>query len=39
MTRREFEHANNPAFECGPLLLILPFGRSSYLPALVERPG
>lgn len=37
MSRRDFSHANNPAFACAPDVVLLPFGRLSYLPALVER--
>ena len=37
MSRRDFSHANNPAFPCAPDVVLLPFGRLSYLPALVER--
>ena len=35
--QRRFAHSSNPAFECAPRVLLLPFGRESYLPALVER--
>ena len=37
MSRRDFSHANNPAFACAPDVVLLPFGRRSCLPALVER--
>jgi len=37
MSRRDFSHANNPTFACRGNVLLLPFGRRSYLPALVER--
>ena len=36
MTTRRFEHANNPSFRCSEDVLLLPFGRRSYLPAIVE---
>jgi len=39
MTERRFEHANNPRFECAAGVLLLPFGRRSYLPAIVEAWG
>lgn len=39
MNQRRFEHANNPDFECAPSVVLLPFGRRSYLPAIVERYG
>jgi hypothetical protein len=28
------KEANNPAFECAEAVLMLPFGRRSYLPAI-----
>ncbi len=34
MTRRRFEHAANRAFPCAERVLLLPFGRESYLPAI-----
>ncbi len=37
MSRRDFSHANNPGFDCSANVILLPFGRLSYLPALVER--
>lgn len=37
MPSREFAHSNNPGFECASSVLLLPFGRESYLPAVVER--
>lgn len=37
MSGRNFAHSNNPGFECAELVLLLPFGRESYLPAVVER--
>ncbi|MEE4271688.1 MAG: hypothetical protein V2I67_08440 [Thermoanaerobaculales bacterium] len=36
MSRRDFSHANNPDFDCAENVILLPFGRRSYLPALVE---
>jgi len=36
MTTRSFSHANNPSFACAESVLLLPFGRRSYLPAIVE---
>lgn len=37
MNQRRFEHANNPAFPCAESVILLPFGRRSYLPAIVGR--
>jgi uridine phosphorylase len=39
MNQRTFSHANNPNFECAPSVILLPFGRRSFLPAAVERLG
>ena len=39
MSQRDFSHANNPAFACADSVLLLPFGRRSYLPAIVEALG
>ena len=36
MNQRDFSHANNPSFECGDSVLLLPFGRRSFLPAIVD---
>lgn len=36
MSKRDFSHANNPDFDCAENVILLPFGRRSYLPALVE---
>lgn len=36
MLQRRFENANNPTFDCARGVLLLPFGRRSYLPAIVE---
>jgi uridine phosphorylase len=36
MSRRDFCHANNPDFDCAENVILLPFGRRSYLEALVE---
>mgnify|MGYP001819526999 CR=1 FL=1 len=37
MSRRDFSHANNPDFDCAENVVLLPFGRRSYLEALVEK--
>ncbi|MBD3872994.1 MAG: hypothetical protein IFK91_08780 [Acidobacteria bacterium] len=34
MSQREFAHANNPGFACAESVLLLPFGRRSFLPAI-----
>jgi uridine phosphorylase len=39
MTERRFEHASNPGFRCAQSAILLPFGRRSFLPAIVERAG
>lgn len=39
MSKRRFEHANNPSFECADSVLLLPFGRRSFLPAIVAACG
>ena len=39
MVERRFEHANNPPFECAEAVILLPFGRRSFLPAVVARAG
>ena len=39
MNQRDFSHANNPPFECGNSVLLLPFGRRSFLPAIVDACG
>ncbi len=39
MSRRRFAHSANPVFDCSEAVLLLPFGRDSYLPAIVERYG
>ena len=36
MSRRDFSHANNPDFDCASNVILLPFGRRSYLEALVD---
>ena len=36
MTERNVTHANNPSFDCAESVILLPFGRQSYLPAIVE---
>jgi len=33
---RQFSHSNNPSFNCQDSVLILPFGRKSYLSAIIE---
>lgn len=37
MLRRDVTSANNPVFECGPSVLLLPFGRHSYFEEIVAR--
>jgi len=39
MSRRDFSHANNPDFDCADNVILLPFGRRSYLEALVSTYG
>jgi len=39
MNQRSFTHANNPAFPCEKTVLLLPFGRRSFLPAVVGAYG
>lgn len=39
MNKRRFEHANNPTFAVDESVLLLPFGRESYLPAIVDALG
>ena len=34
--QRTFDHAANPGFHCSEDVILLPFGRRSYLPAIVE---
>jgi uridine phosphorylase len=36
MNQRGFSHANNPTFSCEKNVLLLPFGRRSYLPAIID---
>lgn len=36
MSRRDFSHANNPDFDCAENVILLPFGRRSFLEALVS---
>jgi len=36
MNQRRFSHANNPGFSCAEAVLLLPFGRRSFLPAIVD---
>ena len=35
MGRRDFSHANNPQFQCSENVILLPFGRRSFLEELV----
>lgn len=37
MAERSFSDANNPVFVCSLDAIMLPFGRNSYLPVIVER--
>ena len=39
MSKRDFSKANNPSFNCAESVLLLPFGRRSFLPAIVEALG
>lgn len=39
MNRRDFSHANNPSFDCAESVILLPFGRESYLPAIADAYG
>jgi len=39
MNQRRFEHANNPSFVSERSVLLLPFGRRSFLPAIVDALG
>jgi uridine phosphorylase len=39
MAERRFADARNPEFNCSEAVLLLPFGRHSYLPAIVDRLG
>jgi uridine phosphorylase len=39
MSKRRFAHANNPVFACAENVLLLPFGRRSFLPAIVDAYG
>ena len=39
MNQRDFSHANNPVFACAETVLLLPFGRRSFLPAIVDAYG
>ena len=36
MSQRTFKNASNPVFECAASVLLLPFGRRSFLPAIVD---
>ena len=37
--QRTFDHAANPEFHCSENVILLPFGRTSYLPAIVKACG
>jgi len=37
MNQRNFMHANNPDFDCASSVMLLPFGRRSFLPAIADR--
>ena len=37
--QRRFAHSNNPGFACRPGVILLPFGRRSFLPAITARLG
>ena len=39
MNQRRFAHSNNPDLPVSEAVLLLPFGRRSYLPAIGERSG
>lgn len=39
MGQRRYGHSNNPDLPASESVLLLPFGRRSYLPAIVERYG
>ncbi len=39
MTTRSFSNANNPPFACEESVVLLPFGRRSFLPTIVEALG
>jgi len=39
MSQRDFSHANNPDFACAESVLLLPFGRRSFLPEIVAAYG
>ena len=39
MNQRRFGHANNPVFVGDEAVLLLPFGRKSFLPAIVDSLG
>lgn len=34
--QRTFDHAANPEFHCSENVILLPFGRRNYLPAIIE---
>ena len=39
MTERRYQHANNPVFASAESVLLLPFGRRSFLPEIVNAYG
>lgn len=39
MSKRRFEHSNNPAFPAGSDAILVPFGRRSYLAAAAQKLG
>ena len=39
MNQRRFEHANNPCFTSDDSVLLLPFGRRSFLPVIGDSLG
>jgi uridine phosphorylase len=39
MSERRFAHADNPSFACAESVLLLPFGRRSFLPEIVNVCG
>jgi uridine phosphorylase len=39
MSRRRYEHSNNAEFRCRESVILLPFGRESFLPEIVGTVG
>ena len=35
--QRDISHSTNTRFDCREAVMVLPFGRRSFLPAIVER--